>query len=438
MLRYYLRLAVSDLQRTPIISSLMVLAMALGVGASMTMITVLHVITGDPLPDRSPRLFRPYLDPLPLNYPRGGAGPDPSLDLTWPDAMALVRQAPVGRSAAMAGGEVLLRPAGSGASPSYIRGRYTTPEFFRIFAVPLAAGNTWSRADEDAHARVVVLNESLARRLFGEQPAVGKSVNLDNHGFRVIGVVSHWRPHPAFYEDDVSDMFGDADQFYLPLTTAMDLNLTIDGDISAWGAGDDGPAPLTSATTSWLQLWVELDTAREVSAYQNFLSTYADEQKNLGRFQRPASTAHLYSLMQWLSLKNIVPKDVRLQLWLALAFLFVCMFNIISLLLTKFLRRSREISIRRALGATRADIFFQLSTEAGLIGLTGGVLGICLAEFGLWSVRQRADSYAHLAHMDSPLLAVALALSIATGVLAGVLPAWRASRVQPAMLLNAE
>ena len=140
--------------------------------------------------------------------------------------------------------------------------------------------------------------------------------------------------------------------------------------------------------------------------------------------------------MGWLAHENLVPGDVDLQLWLALGFLFVCMVNIVALLLAKFLRRGGEISVRRALGARQRDIFVQLGIEAALIGVAGGVLGLAIAQLGLWSIRQRPDDYAKLAQMDVSMLLGTLTLAVLASVLAGLLPAWRACHVPPALQLK--
>jgi putative ABC transport system permease protein len=189
---------------------------------------------------------------------------------------------------------------------------------------------------------------------------------------------------------------------------------------------------------TWLQVWVELDSPAQVAAYRQFLINYSAQQISLNRFQRPATDAKLYSLMDWLAHENLVPNDLKLQLWLAVGFLLVCMVNIVALLLAKFLRRSNEISVRRALGARRRDIFVQFSSESLLIGLAGGVLGLGLAQLGLWSIRQRPENYAHLAQMDTPTLLGTLLLAIATSLLAGILPSWRACRIPPALLLKTQ
>lgn len=435
MFGYYIDMAIRSLKRSPILTALMVLAIGLGIGASMTMITVLHVMTSDPLPGRSAVLYVPHLDPLPLDHRHRGDGPDPTDNLTWPDAMALLGAHRARRQAAMAGGSLLLRPARADLRPFKVSGRYGTAELFALFGIPFEHGQGWSAEDDATRNHVVVLSRTLDRKLFGNADGLGQTVRLGESEFRVIGVTADWRPEPMFYADLSAQSFGEPDQFFLPLSSAVDLNLPVNGNQSSWGKGDSGDS-MTGAQLTWLQFWVQLDSVVEVQAYHQFLMDYSAQQKVLGRFQRPATEATLYSLMGWLAHKNLVPTDVRLQLWLALGFLVVCMVNIVALLLAKFLRRSGEISVRRALGARRRDIFLQLGVEAAMVGVAGGVLGLLIAELGLWSVRRRPDDYAQLAQMDVSMLLGTLALAVLASVLAGLLPAWRACRVQPAMQLK--
>jgi putative ABC transport system permease protein len=435
MFGYYLDLALRSLRRNPILTALMVLAIGLGIGASMTMVTVLHVMTDDPLPGRSAQLYYPHLDPTPLNYTHNGDGPDPTDNLTWPDAVALLKAHKATRQAAMAGGSLLVRPVRAGMQPFEVDGRYATADFFALFGVPFEHGQSWSATDDTARARVVVLGDALARKLFGHTDGIGQTVRLGDNDYRVIGVTADWQPKPMFYADASSQHYSDNDEFFLPLSVAVDQKLQLNGNESSW-AKDVDPSIMTSDGMSWLQFWVQLDSPTQVAAYRQFLIDYSAQQKALGRFERVPTSTKLYSLMGWLAHENLVPNDVRLQLWLALGFLFVCMVNIVALLLAKFLRRSSEISVRRALGARRGDIFLQLGLESAVIGMAGGVLGLLIAELGLWSVRHRPDDYAQLAQMDMPMLLGTFALAIVASVLAGLLPAWRACRVPPALQLK--
>ncbi|MGP1667256.1 MAG: ABC transporter permease [Rhodanobacter sp.] len=133
----------------------------------------------------------------------------------------------------------------------------------------------------------------------------------------------------------------------------------------------------------------------------------------------------------------MVPDDVRLQVGLAFGCLLICVVNTVGLLLAKCLRRSREIGVRRALGASRGAIFAQFMVEAGIVGVTGGVLGLLFAELGLWGIRQQPAEYASLAHLDVRMFALTFVVALLASLVAGLLPAWRACAVAPAPQLKA-
>src|SRR5690242_6677607 len=122
MFAYYLDLALRSLKRTPVLTGLMVLAIGLGIGASMTMLTVLHVMTDDPLPGRSAKLFVPMLDPRPAA--QGAATDDVPDGFTWPDAMNLLQAGRADRQAAMSAGVLPVRPAQGAAQPFFEQGEY--------------------------------------------------------------------------------------------------------------------------------------------------------------------------------------------------------------------------------------------------------------------------------------------------------------------------
>jgi putative ABC transport system permease protein len=436
MFGYYLRLAVASLRRSPGMSVLLVVAIGIGIGASMTLVTVLHVMAGDPLPDRSAHLYVPHIDPRPLKEETGEYG-DPSDDFTYVDAMALLQARRASRQAVMSGGEVLVRdvPGGPRLKPAHAPARYVTADFFPMFGVPLRAGRALDDHDLASHARVAVIDEVLARRVFGRGEALGQRLRLDDEAFTIVGVTAGWHPQPLFY-DGIGNkgMFGDADLVMLPLTTALELDMSINST-SCWGDAHTAANRHVSDECSWLQFWVQLDDDAAVANYRAFIANYWREHKAKGRFERPEQ-ARLYRLDAWLDHAHLAPGDLQLQLWLALGFLAVCLLNIVALLMAKFLRRSSEISIRRALGARRWDIFAQCAAEALMIGVGGGVLGLLVTLGGLWSVRQRPDDYARLAHLDLPMLLATLGLAVGSAVMAGILPAWRACHVPPALQLK--
>lgn len=438
MIGYYLRMACRSLWRAPLMTALMVCAIGLGIGASMTMLTVLHVMSRDPLPGRSGVLYTPRLDPLPRSYAVAAEWGDPADNMTWPDAMALLRAKWAPRQAAMAGGDLLVWPADGHGLPSTLSGRFATSDIFAMFGITFERGAGWSAADDAARARVVVLGHDLARRLFGSANPIGNTVRFADIELQVVGVAAAWRPQPLFYASrSAKGGFGQQDDFFLPLATSVDLHWQTSGQTYGWGTQALDEADMyTAPSTSWLQFWVQLDTPAQVAQYRRLLLAYASEQHRTGRFERPPEAARLYPLMDWLRHLRLVPDDVQLQLALSFGFLGVCLLNIVALLLAKFLRRGSELGVRRALGARHSDLLTQLGIEALMIGLLGGAMGVLLAQLGLWSVRQRPDRYAQAAQMDLAMLLVTFAVAVLAALLAGLLPAWRASRITPSLQIK--
>ncbi|NUS60331.1 MAG: FtsX-like permease family protein [Lysobacter sp.] len=438
MFAYYFDLALRSFRRNRVLTALMVLAIALGIGASMTTLTVFYVLSGDPIPHKSAQLFTPQMDPQGMDGYTPGEEPDDQLSRF--DAEQLLREARGDRQALMTGGGVAVQPDKQGLAPFGIDARYTSADFFAMFDVPFLAGNGWTKAEDDRHDRVAVISKKLSDKLYGTSNAVGKTLRLDGNDFRVLGVMDDWRPTPKFYDLN-SDRFGEVEQIYLPFSTSRDLDMGRNGSMNCWDDGkeEDDPDGETgvNAPCTWMQYWVQLDTPEKAAAFQRYLVNYSDQQRAAGRFKRPTNV-RLRSVMEWLDYKRVVPGDVRLQVWLAFGFLAVCLLNTVGLLLAKFLRRSSEIGVRRALGASRRAIFAQCLVEAGTVGLAGGALGLGLAMLGLWAVRQQPVSYADLAHLDPMMLIATFALAIFASVLAGLVPAWHACQVTPAVQLKSQ
>ncbi|MGH8080673.1 MAG: ABC transporter permease [Lysobacter sp.] len=434
---YYFQLALRSFKRNKVLTALMVLAIALGIGAAMTTLTVFYVLSGDPLPGKSQQLFYPRLDPRPKNTYTPG---DKAHDLfTRFDAETLLREKRADRQALMTSGNVAIEPRRDALPPFRQDTRFTSADFFPMFEVPFQYGRAWNGEEDAGRARVAVIGSDLNLKLFGGGDSVGKSLWLDKTEFRIVGVAKHWHPQPSFYDLSISRGFGQPEELFIPFSTSRDLKMSAQGTIDCWGDGSedkDGSRGL-NAKCAWVQYWVELRTPEKVADFRRYLGNYAAQQRSAGRFERPTEP-ELDSVMEWLDYKGVVPSDVRLQTWLAFGFLLVCLLNTVGLLLAKFLRRSGEIGVRRALGATRAAIFAQCLVEAGTVGLAGGLLGLVLAQFGLWAVRQQPVSYAALAQLDPKMLLTTFVLAIVASVLAGLLPAWRACQVTPAIQLKSQ
>jgi len=353
--------------------------------------------------------------------------------------MNLLQAGKGSRQAVMSGGRVTVVPPQGASHAFFSPARYTTADFFAMFEVPFIDGGGWTTGDDDKRARVAVIARDLADKLYGTPHAIGRTLRLGKYDFRVVGVIDRWNPAPHFYDLSLGNYTNKPEQVFLPLHTALDLKQSTMGSMACWGGSgfpQDGDMR-KAAGCSWMQFWVQLDTPDQVAAYRAFLVHYSEQQKTLGRYARPPNT-RLHDVMGWLDYNHVVPGSVQLQTLLALGFLLVCLVNTVALLLVKFLRRGGELSVRRAMGASRNSIFMQLLVEASLVGLAGGITGLLLALLGLWVVRQQPAQYAHLAHLDAAMLGSTLVLAIGAALLAAVFPAWRACRLVPARLLKAQ
>jgi putative ABC transport system permease protein len=434
MFAYYLGLALRSCRANPVLTGLMVLALGLGIGACMTTLTVFHVLSADPLPGRSERLHMVQLDAGELQGWRAGEEPDEQL--TRLDAETLLAEARAPRQALMSGGSAVVEDPGEQAEARRVSARYSSADFFAMMGAPLRFGSGWSADDDRAHARVVVLSHELNERLFGGVDSTGRSLRVQGSEMRVAGVLAPWRLTPHFYDLNMGS-YARVEEIFLPFATAMELGMNRSGSMNCWGNAQINDPLAAGASCAWLQYWVELPDARARQDYRAYLVAYAERQRQAGRFERPPNE-RLRNVHEWLLHKQVVPGDVRLQLWLALGFLLVCLTNTVGLLLAKCLRGTPQIGVRRALGASRKAIFAQHLVEALLIGGAGGLLGLLLAWIGLLGVRMNPADYAELARLDLPMLAACIGVSLLASLAAGLLPAWRAAQVAPALQLKSQ
>ena len=141
--------------------------------------------------------------------------------------------------------------------------------------------------------------------------------------------------------------------------------------------------------------------------------------------------------MAWLDHLKVVPPGVHILQIVGIGLLVVCLVDTIGLMLAKFLRRSGEIGVRRALGAPRSSIYAQFLTEGALIGAMGGVLGLILTVLGMFWLRSRfPENWSVLTQLDVRMLSLTLVIGVVATLVAALYPAYRAARVQPAWQLK--
>ena len=436
MFGYYLDLALRSLKRNKLLTALMVVAIGFGVAASMITYSVFRAVSGNPIPDKSAQLFTPQIDSWGPQQSFAGDG-EPPQALDYTDAMALMRAHAAKRQTLIYPVLLTVLPGGDRSLPVKANGYAVYGDFFPMFEVPFRYGSGWEAAQDENRASVIVLGEEFNRRMFGSANSVGREINLDGHQYRVVGVTRHWNPQPRFYALFDSDGFGEPADFYLPFTRALDLQIPTNGNNSCRGkVSMSGWDSWLHSNCVWINPWVELDGAADVARYRGFLEGYAAEQRRAGRFNW-APNVRMRDVTQWLDFMHVVPPESRISLLVSLGFFLICLVNTIGLLLAKFMRRAGEIGVRRALGASRREIYMQFLIEAGTVGAAGGLLGLVLTAIGVSGVGLLfRPEIAQLARVDLSLIALTLGVAIAATVVAAFYPTWRAAHVQPAWHLR--
>jgi putative ABC transport system permease protein len=441
VLQYYIRLALKSLRRTPGLTALMVGAIALGIAACIVTLTVYHAMSGNPIWWKNKVLYAVTMDSWGADSPHDPQHPTLAPpQLTYMDATALMRSDIPKRKVIMTQELGTLTGAPGQSMPMHVMARATTQDFFSMFDVPFQYGGGWHGADLAALPEIV-LSQEVNDSLFGGSDSVGRTILWNNIRFRVVGVLRHWAPLPRFY-DVVDGAFAtpeDTDQVFVPFSWVTTLRAMPDGntDCHIHGPVANYQAFLTSECI-WIEMWVELPNAARRERFQAYMDAYWAAQRREGRFPRPLNN-HLTNVSQWLMINGVVSSDSRILLRVAFAFLVVCLINTVGILLTKFLRAAPTVGVRRALGASRRQIFTQHLVEVAMVSMAGALLGLALGAAGLSGVQAiyaQDNAYGMLAHFDPLGVAWALALAALSTLAAGLYPAWSIGRLPPAGYLK--
>lgn len=436
MFTYYLKLGWLSIRRNPLMSALMVAAIAIGIGACMSLITVNYTMSGNPIPQKSEQLFYVQLDSWDPNRPDDDGSFEPPDQMTYIDAMALMKADKAYRQVASYKTGLVLEPQSDDERPFSIQVRNTWADFFPMFDLKFLFGAGWDDTSDNNLEQVVVLSKEINERVFGGEDSVGRTVRLSGLDFRVVGVLDTFHPVPKFY-DVTNGAFNDPEEVYIPFNLAVENNMPRNGNTNCWKPIDgNGHQAFLNSECAWIQFWAELRDETEKQEYMDLLNAYAGQQKELGRFPRPLNN-RLSNVMEWMESEEVVDDDARVMLGLSLLFLLVCLLNTIGLLLAKFLGKSQDISLRRALGASRVALFVQHLIESGMIGLGGGILGLGLAWLGLRGIEMLfGELVENLVGMDWVMVLTAIGLAILSALLAGLYPTWRACNITPAEQLK--
>lgn len=438
MFAYHMRLGWRSLRQSPVLTALVVGLIALGVGISMTTLTIYYMMGSDPIPQKSDVLFNVQIDSWEEEEPWDDDRPEAApYQLGYIDAMGIRGLPGAKHRAAMFKAVYTVQPDNPEINPYVEVVRMTDGDFFAMFDVPFLYGGAWSPDVDSTAERVVVLSKESNEKLFGGRNSVGERLQMGGEYFQVLGVLDEWNPIPNYYDLN-NGHFDDAQPFYMPFTMLQFGQLDRSGNTNCWG--DDRVnnwEEFLNSKCVWIQYWVEVERRGDIDVYQRHLDDYVRGQKELGRLERPLNNT-LMNVNQWLDHNEVVSEDNKVLVGLSFLFLAVCLFNAVGILLARFIGKAPTVGVRRALGASKGTIFRQHLIEVGLIGLLGGLLGLGLSMLGLLGVKQLYRGYEHLVHLDFTLVAIAIGIAIVSALLAGLYPTWRVCQTAPASYLKTQ
>ncbi len=401
-----LRIAWSGITTNKLRSGLTILGMTIGVASVIVLIAV---------GNGSSKAVQSRIQSLGTNVlivmPSGGgfrlgprASTGTSISLTKQDAQALQSQslAPDVKSASpvVNASGVTLVSGSSSYEPSSFVG--TTPPYLSAHNYKIAEGSSFTEADVSAHKRVVVIGQSVVEELFAGQNAVGQTIKVNGSNFEVVGVLASKGTSGVTNEDDV---------VIAPITTTQSTL--------------SGVGPIDSIT-------VQAMSESSLNAAEAQVSTIIEERHKITNTAEPGfQVLNQGSLLETSNSTSSVFTTLLGEV--AAISLLVGGIGVMNIMLVSVTERTREIGIRKAIGARRSDILTQFLSEAVLVSLIGGFAGVLLGIIG--SQFEIAGVHPEVATYSIFLAFSAAALS---GLFFGTYPAARAASLRPIEALRFE
>ncbi|MDR7868952.1 MAG: ABC transporter permease [Sporomusaceae bacterium] len=281
----------------------------------------------------------------------------------------------------------------------------TTPEYLEVRNFAIAAGTIFSSKDIDTRSRVAVIGQTVATNLFGEFSPLGQTIRINKAPFRVIGVLEAKGQSSMGQDQD--------DTVIVPLTTAQERLLGV----------------------TWLQnISVQADSPEVIDKVQEDITTLLRTRHRLAPGVPDNFTVR--NLAAVMATAQETTSTITLLLGnIAAISLVVGGIGIMNIMLVSVTERTREIGIRKALGATFNNILLQFLIEAVVIGVTGGLIGIGVGMAGSYAI----SYFAGWNTVVSPLsIIVAFVFSVLIGLFFGLYPARKAALLDPIDALRYE
>ncbi len=288
------------------------------------------------------------------------------------------------------------------------------PNTYDIRAMSLDAGRFYNGQDQAQHARVAVIGKEVKDKLFSGRNAIGERIRLNGISFEVIGV---YTPKMEEGDNNINRLI------FVPFTTMSDL-----------------------MDTHYLgSIWFNYETNDYERIEQSVRNVMAAQHKF-----NPADRRGLmvFNLMVQLHQFEIITLGLKILLgFIGTLTLGIGGVGLMNIMLVSVTQRTREIGVEKALGARRSQIFFQFLAEALAITLAGGICGIILAfavsisvgRLTLYSAMAKHAEAGDIRLMINPsTLIVSILILMAVGLISGMVPAIRASRLDPIEALRYE
>jgi putative ABC transport system permease protein len=385
-----LRYSVRRLRKASAFAAVVILTLALGIGANTAIYSVVDAVVIRPLPFAEPdRLVMVFEDSSFLGFPRNTPAPANFFD--WKARNRVFTDMAVTRGA--------VGTLTGGGAPEQVIGRRVSGNFFSVLGAQPLLGRTFTDDDDRSGAPVTVLSYGLWQRRFGGSPSViGTEVVMNGSGRTVIGVM----PKAFAFRNREVDFWNTS-----PLT----------------------PAEASVRGSHYLNVVARLKPGATLEQARGDMSAIAAQLEQ----EYPDTNRRVGAVV--VPIKEDVLGDTRLQLLVLLAasgcVLLIACANVGSLMLSRALTRTGELAVRRALGADSGRLVRQMVIEAMLLAVAGGILGLLLAPLGamvLTGLVPTALPAETVSRLDPRLLTFTVAITFATGLLFSVVPAVRATR----------
>ena len=407
-----LRYALRVLGKQPLFTAIIILTFALGIGANTAVFSVLNAVLLRPLPFREPE----NLVAIGEFDIREKADPGTEIEsISYLDYIDFRDQTRVFEGLALYTNNAVSTLT-DGNEATHVQGESVSTNLFTLLGVQPLLGRTFLPNEDEPGNHVVVLSYELWQRRFGgDRNVIGKTVALDGQQFQIIGVMPPRFTYPL--------RFSSPPELWISMSNLRETK--------------DGSQPMTEQRDNdFFQCIARLKPGISIQQAQANIDTivanwhrqYPDTKIHAGAKVVPEISAMIGSTHSALLMLCAMAGCV----------LLVACVNVANLLLARSLSRNREISIRAALGAGRGHIIRQLLAESVLLGAFGGLAGLLIALWGIESLKAFLPNIPRINEIspDPRVLALTALISVGVGIVAGLLPAWRASHPNLATSLN--